>query len=679
MTGSAPQGSPAMKAGPAGTRSGYRLETGQGSRPEASILTMFEGARSGFHETATAIRDQSFQAFEWIVVADGNRRADDARMLEDLSREDPRIRVIRAADSDAAAARRLGVDAARSTYLCEIASGDTYERTALERALWALESRGVVDRGARWRIERTAAAVAESVQRADPGMAYETIPLGQPFRNRLEKPAGTRRVLLMLPWLNVGGVEKFNLDLVGQLHERRHEVSVSTYLAGDDPWLPRFLRLTPDIFSLPTFLRPADFPRFLLYLIESRGIDVVLVSNGNLGYQLLPFLRSRCPGIAFIDYVHIEAEHWQNGGFGRTSVAYQELLDLTIVSTAHLRRWMVQRGGVADRIEVCHTNVDTTLWDPARWPVDEVRRGLAVPDGVPLVLHASRIVPQKRPRLLAEVIRRLALKEGLAFVCVVAGEGESLPELREFVTEHGLESWVRFVGAVTPERMQELQAAADIFFLPSRYEGLSLALYEALAMETVPVASDVGGQRELVTPDCGILIPRGDDEIDRYVAALQRLLERPELRRMMAAAGRARVVKHFPLGGMGNRMVELLEQATGLARSSPRPAVESGLGLECATLAIEYARLEGACDAVGRRAAEATATAEMLRRHIEELEAELADFRGVAGVTRLSGEQIARLIGARRIVQALAFRLASKPGLTWLRAFRTVGKRILGG
>src|SRR6202795_2892202 len=399
-----------------------RPETGQGLRPAASILTMFDGSRSGFHETATAIRDQSFQAFEWIVVADAKRRAGDTQILEDLSREDPRIRVIRAADSDTAAeARRLGVDAARSGYLCEITSGDTFEPTALEEALWALESRVVVNRGARWRIERTAAAVAESVPRADPGMAYETIPLSQPFRNRLDKPAGTRRVLLMLPWLNVGGVEKFNLDLVGQLHERRHQVSVCTYLAGDDPWLPWFLRLTPDIFSLPTFLRPADFPRFLLYLIESRGIDVVLVTNGRLGYQLLPFLRSRCPGMAFVDYVHIEAEHWQNGGFARTSVAYQELLDLTIVSTAHLQRWMVQRGGAADRIEVCHTNVDTTLWDRARWPVDEIRRELAVPDGVPLVLHASRIVPQKRPRLLAEVIRRLAHKEGLTFVCVVAG------------------------------------------------------------------------------------------------------------------------------------------------------------------------------------------------------------------------------------------------------------------
>jgi glycosyltransferase involved in cell wall biosynthesis len=49
-------------------------------------------------------------------------------------------------------------------------------------------------------------------------------------------------------------------------------------------------------------------------------------------------------------------------------------------------------------------------------------------------------------------------------------------------------------------------AATDIFFLPSQWEGIALTLFEAMAMQLVPVAADVGGQRELVTPDCGFLI-----------------------------------------------------------------------------------------------------------------------------------------------------------------------------
>jgi hypothetical protein len=257
---------------------------------------------------------------------------------------------------------------------------------------------------------------------------------------------------------------------------------------------------------------------------------------------------------------------------------------------------------------------------------------------------------------------------------MVAGDGAELPALRQLVTEHGLDSRVRFVGAVTPERMRELQAAADIFFLPSSYEGLSLALYEAMAMETVPVVSDVGGQRELVTPDCGILIAPGDDDVDRYVSALRELLQAPTLRRKMAAAGRTRVVEHFALEKMGERMVQLLGRAMELARSSPRSPVGAGLGLEHTTLAMECLRLERECETIGRRATEARAMAATLDRQARELER-----RANLDVTRLSGEQIARLIGLRRLAQAFAFRLASKRGFTWLGAFRRLGRRVLGG
>lgn len=660
MTPAGSLGVLATAAPSAGAPYGYRPAAGQGSLPEASILTVLEGPSSALLATATAIRDQSFQTFEWIVIA-GNVPAQATRLLKELSGNDRRIRVVESSELDPTAARRLGADVARTGYLWEVASGDVPDPTAIEQAVWALES-GVVD------------GTYQQVP-------FETIGLGQPFRNRLEKPPGTRRVLLILPRLDVSGVEKFGCDLISQLRERHHQVSVCTTLGGDARWRSRFVELTPDIFSLPAFLRPPDVPRFLLYLIESRGIDIVLISNNYLAYQLLPFLRSRLPDVAFVDYVHMEAEHWRNGGVGRVSVASQELLDLTIVSTEHLRRWMIRHGGAADRIDVCHTNVDTSLWSPGRFSVAEIRRGLAVADDVPMMLYAARISPQKRPRLLAEVIRRLTRNEGFAFVCVVAGEGPDLPALREFATEHELESRVRFVGTVTLERMQELQAAADIFFLPSSYEGLSLALYEAMAMETVPVAADVGGQRELVTPDCGILIPRSDDddEADRYVDALRGLLQSPALRRKMAAAGRARVMKHFALATMGDRMVELLDRSGGLSRSSPRPAVGPGLGLECATLALEYGRLEWEHLITGRRAAEAAATAENLGSRTRALEGELAELRENAAVTRLSGEAVGQLIGLRRLVQALVFRLASTPGFTWLRALRGVGKHVLGG
>lgn len=424
---------------------------------------------------------------------------------------------------------------------------------------------------------------------------FEHIRDDLPFANRLAKPEGVSRLLFLVPRLAMGGADKFNLDLVEQLSKRGYEITICTTIEDDSLWLPEFARFTPDIFTLHHFLRLADYPRFLRYLIESRQIDVVLISNSPLGYQLLPYLRSRCLGATFVDYSHMEEEYWKNGGHPRSGVGYQELLDLNVVSTRHLKDWMVARGADGSRIEVCHTNIDPGRWDPAQYSRSELRQSLGVSETVPLILYAGRLCDQKRPQLFAEVMLELA-RQRLEFLCLVAGEGEARGFLEIFIRRHRLGRRIHLLGAVSNERMRELMAAADVFFLPSQWEGLALTLFEAMAMQVVPVSAEVGGQRELVTPECGFLIPQGENEVQGYVSVLKQLLESPELRASMGQAGRRRIVEHFTIDCMAERMVELLNRAQELSRASPRPAVGTGLGLECATLAIEYTRLEQFAD-----------------------------------------------------------------------------------
>ena len=76
---------------------------------------------------------------------------------------------------------------------------------------------------------------------------------------------------------------------------------------------------------------------------------------------------------------------------------------------------------------------------------------------------------------------------------------------------------------------RDLLAAADMFFLPSEWEGIALSVYEALACGVPVVGADVGGQRELVTLECGVLIDRGteEDEARQYATVLARLLDEP--------------------------------------------------------------------------------------------------------------------------------------------------------
>jgi glycosyltransferase involved in cell wall biosynthesis/GT2 family glycosyltransferase len=419
---------------------------------------------------------------------------------------------------------------------------------------------------------------------------YESVPEEIPFTNLLAK--NKTRILMIIPWMAMGGADKFNLDLIVQLQKRGYEISIATTLPGNYQWYREFAALTPDIFILPHFLRIIDYPRFLHYLIQSRQVDIVLISNSEMGYKLLPYLRSRCPEVTFVDFCHMEEEYWNNGGYPRLSVGYQELLDLNIVSSDHLKEWMVQRGAAPEQIEVCYTNIDPVEFAPNPEIRSKVRAKWGIPPEIPVILYAGRLCDQKQPKVFARVMQELKSR-GLNFRCLVAGDGEYRKWLSRYLWRHRLKKHVRLLGAVSNREMRELLAVSDIFFLPSKMEGISLAIYEAMAMGVVPVSADVGGQKELVTPECGILIERSgeSEEVKAYADALEKLIRSPELRKSMGAKARKRVSTLFHIDQMGKRMDELLRRAQELHLTCPKPTPGKGLALEHTVQVLEYERL----------------------------------------------------------------------------------------
>jgi glycosyltransferase involved in cell wall biosynthesis len=432
--------------------------------------------------------------------------------------------------------------------------------------------------------------VPTPVDDAGPQTAHQLVDPFHPFTNTLV-PQGKRRILLLLPAIRVGGADRFALDVAQGLAERGDRVSVALTRADEThTWFDELCQITPDVFDLPKFLRAGDFPRFLRYLIDSRSITHVWISNSMLGYQLLPFLRAYCPHVAFIDYNHIE-QPFRHGGFPQVSIEHAELLDLQITSSQHLRTWMQERGADPERIAVCTTNIDIETWQPNPTLRSQIRAELGLAESQPVILFAARLSAQKRVRLAAEILLRLR-DQGSSFTVLIAGDGEDLPWLRAFIRRHGLQSQVRLLGSVAHTRIRELLVASDILLLPSAHEGIALVLFEAMASGVVPIAADVGGQRELVLPDCGVLIAPDPHEAAAYTNALHKLLTDPPRRAVMACAGRQRICQHYTMPQMLDQMQALLDQASQLAQHAPRPAVPPGTGLAMAVLAIEHDQLE---------------------------------------------------------------------------------------
>jgi glycosyltransferase involved in cell wall biosynthesis len=176
--------------------------------------------------------------------------------------------------------------------------------------------------------------------------------------------------------------------------------------------------------------------------------------------------------------------------------------------------------------------------DPAAvgWESDDVRAELGIPEDAPLVGSVANFKAAKdHATLLQAAVRVRQAVPDLRLLLV--GQGPLEAETRRLAAELGLSETVLFAGF--REDARRLAATFDVFTLSSTYEGLPIALVEAMALGRPAVVTEVGGTPEVVTDGAdGLLVPPGDPAA--LAGGLLRLLRDPELRARIGAAARAR-------------------------------------------------------------------------------------------------------------------------------------------
>jgi glycosyltransferase involved in cell wall biosynthesis len=179
---------------------------------------------------------------------------------------------------------------------------------------------------------------------------------------------------------------------------------------------------------------------------------------------------------------------------------------------------------------------------------EEARRSLGI-EGQ-LVLYVGRLEAEKGVDLL---VRAWQLVEDPGATLVIVGDGVDRENLMRLASASATHSAIRFAGASA--NVQGYLQSADLFVLPSRSEGISNALLEAMASGVPVVATDVGGNREVVLDArLGTLVAAMD--ADALGRAIGQVLRSPELRKAQSVAARAHVAAHYSV----ERMIELYEQ-----------------------------------------------------------------------------------------------------------------------
>jgi len=176
--------------------------------------------------------------------------------------------------------------------------------------------------------------------------------------------------------------------------------------------------------------------------------------------------------------------------------------------------------------------------------------------------------PNKHTTQLIEALARL--KGRSDWVATIAGNGE-VEAARDRVKSLGLSDRISVPGWIAQPAVQELLGRTDIFVLPSRSEGMPMAILEALSYGIAIVATPVGAIPEVVTHERnGLFVPVGDE--DQLVSALTRLLDDGDLRRSLGAQGLKDHAAKFTLHAYLQRIEGIWRSAArGKAHDTPSP------------------------------------------------------------------------------------------------------------
>lgn len=357
------------------------------------------------------------------------------------------------------------------------------------------------------------------------------------------------KVLVAIDGMGIGGAEMVVRDLARSVNRDRFDVSVCC-TKGLGPTGAALAREGVDVFVLPQRAhKGVDYltPVKLLAAIKSREIDIVHTHAASALWDA-GLCKLVAPGLKAVHTFHFG--NYPNLG---RRIQWMESAASRFMDRLVAVGWQ-QRAAIQSTYGLPDSRIEM-IWNGAPTPPADAtcsfRRDVGTGDRL-LVGTIAKLIPQKGLEDLLVVARRCR-DAGLAVQFVVLGEGPLRPQLEQQRRRLGLDDTVSFLGWFDNAATQALPDF-DVFFQPSRWEAMSIAVLEAMAAGTAIVATRVGDNQHVLEDGVtGLLAESGD--VEALANALLSLAD-DELRRRLGNDARVRFHERFTL----DRMTRAYEQ-----------------------------------------------------------------------------------------------------------------------
>lgn len=295
-----------------------------------------------------------------------------------------------------------------------------------------------------------------------------------------------------------------------------------------------------DVFDR-TVISSMDAPRVIGETLRQRQVNV---AHASLSWSLLDFaLPDVChqAGVPIACTLHFPYDRHATimGNLTRTWYrVYTNILgkyDRIVIFSQEQREMLNEMGVAKERIAVIPNGVDETAFSPG---ASSFKAEIGAET---LVTFLGRVDPEKNVGALCEVFQQIDPPPSTKLVIV--GTGSEVGRLRR---RYGGDERIIFAGAISDLHMRvNILRGTDVFVLPSRIEGLSMAMLEAMSCGAATIATDVGSDGEALRGAGIVIDPEALDAQLRL--ALETLLAYPDFRHSLGLLGRQRVEERYSL------------------------------------------------------------------------------------------------------------------------------------
>jgi glycosyltransferase involved in cell wall biosynthesis len=363
------------------------------------------------------------------------------------------------------------------------------------------------------------------------------------------------RVLQVVLSLNPGGTERLVVELARRLHPQIPSAVCCLDTRGS--WADG---LEADGIIVSALGRQPGFRPsvgFALARAAARHRASVIHAHHYSPFVYGAVARLRHPGLKLVFTEHGRLSDAAPSGKRRLVNRFLSVAPHRVFAvSSNLKEHLTGEGWHPADVGVIYNGIDVGP-RPAPGARERTRSRLDLAEGTFVVGTIARLDPVKDLGILIDAIA--ALGRSLPVAAVVVGDGPERAALERRAAERGVGGRVRFLGQRDDAR--EWLAGCDAYVNSSVSEGVSLTILEAMAACLPVIATGVGGTPEVVTAECGRLIPARDAAA--LAAAIGDLARQPQLRAGLATAARARVESRFAIERMTGEYADVYRALAG--------------------------------------------------------------------------------------------------------------------